>query len=97
MRDFFKIIGIIYFLTIAGAFLYVVIYLLSECVRKLIWIYKYKHRFDKPPRARCYCKDCLNRVNNHDGKLCVIHDFHPSDDYFCKDAAPFEHDHDKRG
>ena len=29
-----------------------------DTIKNLKWKYKYKHRFDKPPLAKCYCKDC---------------------------------------
>ena len=32
---------------------------LRDVVRACRWNYKYKHRFDKPPVAKCYCKDCI--------------------------------------
>lgn len=32
---------------------------LRDVVRGWCWSYKYKHRFDKPPTAKCYCKDCV--------------------------------------
>ena len=35
---------------------------LRDVVRGLFWHYKYKHRFDKPPTAACYCKDCKYHV-----------------------------------
>lgn len=29
-----------------------------ELIRLWRWELTYKHRFDKPPTAACYCKDC---------------------------------------
>ena len=31
---------------------------IASAIRGWRWKYKYKHRFDKPPTAACYCKDC---------------------------------------
>lgn len=32
------------------------------------WEHTYKHRFDKPPTAACYCKDCMyHGKRNKDG------------------------------
>lgn len=35
---------------------------LRDAIRSLRWLYKYKHRFDEPPTAACYCKDCKYHV-----------------------------------
>lgn len=35
---------------------------LRDIVRGWRWTYKYKHRFDKPPTAKCYCKDCVYHI-----------------------------------
>ena len=57
-----------YWSTATGIFfisflLYGVITLSTELIKEKIAIwrreYKRKHRFDKPPVAKCYCKDCL--------------------------------------
>ena len=33
---------------------------ISEMIRQLKYRHKQKHRFDKPPLAKCYCRDCEN-------------------------------------
>lgn len=52
-------------LTVAG-FVIMVIYCAFDALRDVVhgwrWQYKYKHRFDKPPTAACYCKDCVYHV-----------------------------------
>lgn len=40
-----------------------IVYYAFDSMRNLIhvlrWTYRYKHRFDKSPTAKCYCKDCI--------------------------------------
>lgn len=31
---------------------------IQDIIEEKKWMYKYKHRFDKEPKAQCYCKDC---------------------------------------
>jgi hypothetical protein len=54
----------------------------------LRWNYKYKHRFDKKPIAKCYCIDCKWHGVNNDNNLCQLHDKHFPNDWFCKDSKP---------
>lgn len=46
--------------------------------------YQYKHRFDKPPTAKCYCVDCIWYCNC----ICTKHGWSLADDYFCYNATP---------
>ncbi|WP_090246732.1 hypothetical protein [Eubacterium barkeri] len=59
--------GLIYFIQISGVaawavvicfFLYFLVYIIKEKISEAIGEYKIKHRFDKPPTAKCYCRDC---------------------------------------
>lgn len=58
----FSWIGI---LVVAGCVV-MMLYYAFDATRNVIhvlrWTYKYKHRFDKPPTAACYCKDCVYHV-----------------------------------
>jgi hypothetical protein len=50
------------FMCIIGVVILVMILLfdfIAEKVKEVKWIYKRNHRFDKPPTAKCYCKDCI--------------------------------------
>ena len=47
--------------------------------------YQYKHRFDKPPKAKCYCIDCARR--DEEGRCYELNRW-VSDDNFCWDAEP---------
>lgn len=71
---------------------------IKECVDEIKWRHKYKHRFDKPPKAKCYCYACENYGKNgryHDptDNRCFAHSgWHVADDWFCKDATPCKED-----
>ena len=58
MTTIFTILGIVCFM-IGGSFI-VISYFCSICkkIGELKYKYECKHRFDKPPIARCYCIDC---------------------------------------
>lgn len=49
--------------------------------------HKQKHRFDKPPTAKCYCIDCVHH-NNETGRCWRLKNWHTDDDWFCWDAEP---------
>ena len=52
-----------------------------------VWRRKYtlQHRFNKPPLAKCYCKDCVYRPY---GELCDKFDCYVDQDFFCRHADP---------
>lgn len=60
---------------------------IKEKVRDKRFEHMQKHRFDKPPIAKCYCIDCEchNNENNH----CYKFDgWNTADSWFCWDAEP---------
>lgn len=60
-----------------------------DAINHAKWEYKFKHRFDKPPLAKCYCKDCKYRMKKLDE--CTVHgSFCAIENYFCADAEPKE-------
>lgn len=67
---------------------YCVAYFIRESIIDLRWKYKYKHRFDKKPIAKCYCIDCKYHGVNNDNTLCQLTNRHFPNDWFCKDAKP---------
>lgn len=88
MYELFVLIGL-YTVCIAGicAISFAVV-LIWKGIDKLRWRYKYKHRFDKKPIAKCYCIDCKYHGRIDDNTLCQLHDKHFPNDWFCKDAKP---------
>lgn len=64
------------------SFIWYILDALNKAKRK----YDHKHRFDKPPLAKCYCKDCKYHVI--DG-ICIKHyGLDIREDGFCCDAVP---------
>ena len=50
--------------------------------------YKQKHRFDKPPTAKCYCIDCKFRGSQRDYRECSVVNRYVADEWFCNEADP---------
>ena len=88
MTDFFTAVGVFVIMATIVAMLLAVIYAIRQFIRERIWIYKYNHRFDKAPTAKCYCKDCSFFGDFTDRRLCRKHKEFVVDDFFCKDADP---------
>ena len=59
---------------------------LGGFIDKAKYKYRYKHRFDKPPTAKCYCIDCKYHDNETD--RCSSFGEFIADDRFCWKADP---------
>ena len=70
-----------YVLVFAALLLY-----LGEFIDKAKYKYRYKHRFDKPPTAKCYCIDRKYHANET-GRCGGFGEF-IADDRFCWKADP---------
>ena len=67
-------------------------------INDLKWKYKYKHRFDKPPLAKCYCKDCRYYIaKENDGNWGVHAGWKVADSWFCWSAEPRSYDSEGGG
>lgn len=91
MQGLFMVIG---FLTVLGIIVLLVIaiaQIIIERARDLHIKRIQKHRFDKPPTAKCYCRDC-RRWNIRDGNgYCEkFSGWCTADSWFCWDAEPTE-------
>lgn len=79
-------------LIVLGAFvIYCIAYFIWDSIGNLCWLYKYKHRFDKKPIAKCYCKDCsYHDKNNRCSRLSMIDgpSYYTADNWFCWQADP---------
>lgn len=66
----------------------------TDKIRDLKWQYKRKHRFDKPPTAKCYCKDCKYYAKPYYGRCTRGHieTRNIADNYFCWQAEPLKKD-----
>ena len=94
MRGFLEIVGLSTVIVFAFFFIYGLYICVKEGICKLKWQYRYKHRFDKPPIAKCYCIDC----KHHNKKTRQCYQFGQTtkeyrctaDDWFCWEAEPRE-------
>lgn len=66
-----------------------IIQVISEKIDDYKYEYRYKHRFDKPPIAKCYCKDCVNHGYQD---MCLKFKWITADNWFCWDATPRKKD-----
>lgn len=72
--------------------LLVVDFIVNE-IHEAIWVYKYRHRFDKPPTAACYCIDCKFHGDSIDSTRCTKRKdivLQTADEWFCQAAEPKE-------
>lgn len=89
MKDIFALMGVIFTFILCEFLIGMFIIFIQEKIRILRRRYQYKHRFDKPPVAKCYCKDCEYRSKYEEchilgGTLKV------ADNWFCWRANPRE-------
>ena len=89
IKNIFIIIGLITTLLIALMFLYYGITELKELIIRAHWKYEYKHRFDKPPTAKCYCNDCELHNKNNKCNLPGSDRYTPPTG-FCYEASPIK-------
>lgn len=87
MKEFLMIMGVIASFVLVLLVIMNVIYRLKTLIEKLTLKYKQKHRFDKPPTAKCYCVDCVYH-NNETGLCCKFETWNTADNWFCWNAEP---------
>ena len=82
--------GVIFISTIVFFIIIIIKNLIHDCIKHFKWEYKYKHRFDKSPTAKCYCKDCKYYCENGD---CMSHRYWKVNEaWFCWAAEPRKYD-----
>ena len=82
----FAIVGVTFTALILGIIIQAFCEWIGDIREQKAWEYKYKHRFDKPPTAKCYCIDCeMYGGKEHDDK-CFKFDWYVASDWFCWDA-----------
>ena len=74
-------------MAIAVSIVMAVCYEIKEHILTLKYNYRVKHRFDKPPTAKCYCRDCM-RHDNESGRCYKFKEWLTADCWFCWDAEP---------
>jgi hypothetical protein len=88
MKSIFELIGIITCIVVAVFIVGLVFMGVKSFFEKLHREHIYKHRFDKPPIAKCYCIDC--KKHGKDGRCCKFDRWITADNWFCWDAEPCE-------
>ena len=87
---YLAIIGI----TAVALLLFYSLIVIKEAFCKLIstikWKYRYKHRFDKKPLAKCYCKDCVYYFEEDERCAFGGIERRIPPDWFCEGATPDE-------
>ena len=89
------VIGIIVLVIIAGACIAITISEIQELISRAKYRYKAKHRFDKPPLAKCYCKDCDHHSLSTSNECFAHKGWYTADNWFCWQATPRKHDEEK--
>lgn len=80
--------------------IFILIDAIKEFKERKDYEYKRLHRFDGPPLAKCYCKDCVYGFRPYeefgDGIKCSKKNInHCSDAWFCADGEPRTYDSDR--
>ena len=86
MTEFLIFMGIIFSFVILIFFISALVIVCKEFISNKRYNYMIKHRFDKPPTARCYCKDC--RQHGEDNQCFKFNGKRTADEWFCWDAEP---------
>ena len=89
MIEFLAFFGFIALASIVVGLLIAACEIVKERIYEAKRRYRYKHRFDKPPTAKCYCFDCT-RHDNKTGRCYKFERWHTADAWFCWDAEPRE-------
>lgn len=88
MSLFFGIVG----MSTCFVIVFFILVMIKEGVCNLVKrkrrIYLYNHRFDKPPKAKCYCIDCKYYMSKPAGQCAKNNVNHCMDSWFCADAEP---------
>lgn len=95
MTNIFTSIGIATVTVFGIVILALVVDFISNEIHEAVWVYKYKHRFDKPPMAACYCVDCKFHGDGIDPTRCTNYKnivFQTADEWYCHAAEPKERD-----
>lgn len=87
IKDLLTLIGVVTVIIMIGFVIIIIIDAIRELIRKLKIRYKQKHRFDKPPTAKCYCVDCIYH-NNKTERCCHFEGWYTADSWFCWYATP---------
>nr|DAO16277.1 MAG TPA: hypothetical protein [Caudoviricetes sp.] len=80
MKGFLCLVGLTTTTVFCAVIFDYIFFKVIEGVENLKYRYKKKHRYDKPPTAKCYCKDCIFHKNGVCSELIKAH---TPDEFFC--------------
>lgn len=88
--EILAIIGAAALISIVAVVIVIAKYEIEKLIKNKKREYQVKHRFDKPPKAKCYCVDCTHYdpIDSRTG-LCYLSNGKAfTDDHFCAMAEP---------
>lgn len=95
-ESLFCIFGFLFCVIVLTGVLAALVIYGKEVVEDLRWKHLYRHRFDKPPTAKCYCRDCRwHRTTNRCANVTWADRYTP-DNGFCHEAEPMTLEQAKR-
>jgi len=87
LQTLFMVIGILATLVVVVTIALIAIKHIKDGIEHLHIKHIQKHRFDKPPTAKCYCIDC-KKWNKETGRCSKFERWLTADSWFCWDAEP---------
>lgn len=92
IKDILALLGALTLILFVGLIIISVVAGIRELIDTMKHKYRIKHRFDKPPTAKCYCVDC----QYHDKENGICYRFNgdsyvaytTADNWFCWEANP---------
>ena len=90
LKSVFAAVGLIALLTVLLCMVLMIICEVANIIEETRRQYRIKHRFNTPPTAKCYCRDC-KFWNPENGACHVSHTskgYYMADDWFCYSAEP---------
>lgn len=91
--EILAIIGAAALMSIVAVVIVIAKYEIEKLIKNKKREYKVNHRFDKPPKAKCYCVDCVHYEpyeveGSTMGKCCFNSNRGFNDNHFCAMAEP---------
>ena len=88
--EILAIIGAAALISIVAVVIVIAKYEIEKLIKNKKREYQVNHRFDKPPKAKCYCVDCVHydTIDNRTGLCSLSNGKAFTDDHFCAMAEP---------
>lgn len=79
--------GLVFIFLVGATILGFTIIEVKNTIRDYLLKKEQKRRFNKPPTAKCYCRDCC-KWNENNGSCSKFKGWRTADSWFCWDAEP---------